>query len=134
MWLLSVFALTVCLRSPVSGESKKQPPKGYHEIRSGQATVLLETYRDMVILDIRTPKEFKDGHLQGAKNLDYFAADFEAKVDALDKSKTYLIHCASGGRSGKAMKLFASKKFATVYHMNDGYKGWVAGKLPIVKD
>lgn len=116
------------------GDAKKEPPKGYYEILSKQASALLKKYRNLVILDIRTPKEFKAGHLKEARNLNYYAADFEAKIDALDRTKTYLVHCASGGRSGKAMKLFKQKKFAAVYHMKDGYKGWTAAKLPTVQD
>lgn len=118
----------------VQGEAEKEPPKGYYEILSKQANALLKKYRNWVILDLRTPKEFKAGHLKGAKNLNYYADDFEAKMEALDRSKTYLVHCASGGRSGKAMKLFKRKKFAAVYHMKDGYKGWMAAKLPTVRD
>ena len=116
------------------GDAKKEPPKGYYEILSKQASALLKKYRNLEILDIRTPKEFKAGHLKGAKNLNYYTADFDAKIDALDRTKTYLVHCASGGRSGKAMKLFQQKKFAAVYHMKDGYKGWTAAKLPTVHD
>ena len=126
--------LVFCGLPYVHGETEKEPPKGHYEILSKQADALLKKYRNLVILDIRTPKEFKAGHLKGAKNLNYYADDFEAKVDALDREKTYLVHCASGGRSGKAMKLFKRKKFAAVYHMKDGYKGWTAAKLPTVRD
>ena len=118
----------------VHGEAKKETPKGYYEILSKQAAALLKKYRNLVILDIRTTKEFKAGRLKEAKNLNYYADDFEAKIDALDRAKTYLVHCASGGRSGKAMRLFKRKKFAAVYHMKDGYKGWTAAKLPTVRD
>jgi protein disulfide-isomerase len=55
-----------------------------------------------VILDVRTAKEFESGHLPGALNLDVTAADFREKAAALDKSKTYLVHCAAGVRSAKA--------------------------------
>ena len=55
-----------------------------------------------VILDVRTPAEFSAGHIPGAVNLDYNAPDFQAKAAALDKSKTYLVHCAVGGRSVRA--------------------------------
>ena len=136
-WLVGCLGgvvLVFCALPYVQGEAKKEPPKGYYEILSKQAAALLKKYRNLVILDIRTPKEFKAGHLKGAKNLNYYADDFEAKIDALDRSKTYLAHCASGGRSGKAMKLFKRKKFAAVYHMKDGYKGWTAAKLPTVRD
>ena len=45
-----------------------------------------------VVLDIRTPCEFKEGHLEGAKNIDFRAKDFEAKLAELDKDKPYVVH------------------------------------------
>ncbi len=45
-----------------------------------------------IILDIRTPGEFQRGHLKGAMNIDYKAADYAEKLGALDKEKTYLVH------------------------------------------
>lgn len=131
---LGCVVLVFCGLPYVHGDAEKEPPKGHYEILSKQASVILKKYRNLVILDIRTPKEFKAGYLKGAKNLNYYADDFEAKVEALDRSKTYLVHCASGGRSGKAMKLFKRKQFAAVYHMKDGYQGWTAAKLPTVRD
>ncbi|MGA2854636.1 MAG: rhodanese-like domain-containing protein, partial [Verrucomicrobiota bacterium] len=55
-----------------------------------------------VILDVRTPGEFQAGHIPGAVNLDVSASDFQAKAALLDRSKIYLVHCASGVRSVKA--------------------------------
>ncbi len=55
-----------------------------------------------VILDVRTPKEFRSGHLRGAVNIDYNAPDFDQKISNLDTSKSYLVYCAVGGRSAKA--------------------------------
>lgn len=47
---------------------------------------------DIIVLDIRTPAEFKSGHLKGALNIDYKADDYAEKLDKLDKAKTYLVH------------------------------------------
>ena len=102
-------------------------------MESPQAASILKRFPKLIILDIRTPREFAEGHLKGAKNIDFFEEDFAAKVDKLDRKKGYLVHCASGGRSGKSMKLFKEKGFTTIYHIADGYKGWVAAELPTVK-
>src|SRR5882672_10441934 len=50
---------------------------------------------NLVILDIRTFGEFKSFHIAGVTNIDFHGADFEQRVNSLDKSKTYLLHCAS---------------------------------------
>ena len=66
------------------------------------AAKLLQSDKNVVVLDVRTAEEFQAGHIPGAKNLDFFGNDFAQQVAALDKSKTYLVHCAAGGRSAKA--------------------------------
>jgi protein disulfide-isomerase len=78
-----------------------------------------------VILDVRTAKEFEAGHLPGAMNLDVNAADFEEKAAALDKSKVYLVHCASGVRSVRACEKLARLDFHALYNLPGGFKAWV---------
>jgi rhodanese-related sulfurtransferase len=116
----------------LQGEDQKVAPKGFYDMESPQAGAMLKKFPSFVILDIRTPKEFAAGHLKGAKNVDFFSDDFAAKLKKLDKKKAYLVHCASGGRSGKSMKQFKDQGFTTVYHIDDGYRGWMAAKLPVV--
>ncbi|NNE92107.1 MAG: rhodanese-like domain-containing protein [Verrucomicrobiales bacterium] len=78
----------------------------------------------IVILDVRTPGEFADGHLAGAENIDFSADGFEEKVGKLDRDKTYVVHCRSGNRSGRSMKVFKELKFKSILHMSDGFLGW----------
>ncbi|TGE04262.1 rhodanese-like domain-containing protein [Hymenobacter fodinae] len=63
----------------------------------------------VVLLDVRTPEEFAAGHLSNARNVNFRAADFAAQVSQLDPTKTYVLYCASGNRSGKAAALFQEK-------------------------
>ena len=114
-------------------KGEKKAPQGFFDIESPQAASILGRFANFVILDIRTPKEFEAGHLKRAKNIDYFADDFARKIDKLDRNQAYLVHCASGGRSGRSMTVFKEKGFTTIYHLADGYKGWVAAKQPVVK-
>ncbi len=58
-----------------------------------------------VIIDVRTPAEYQQRHLEGALNLDLMAADFHAKIAQLDPSRTYYLYCRSGNRSGQATRL-----------------------------
>ena len=77
-----------------------------------------------LLIDLRTPKEYTVGHIEGAVNIDYFAEGFEAEIDKLDKQQAVYIYCASGGRSGKTLKLMQDKGFKQVYHLPVGYNGW----------
>jgi rhodanese-related sulfurtransferase len=66
------------------------------------------------VLDVRTPQEFAEGHLEGARNVDFLSDDFEQQFDALDlpKDQTVYLHCRSGGRSQKAAELLRSKGYS----------------------
>jgi phage shock protein E len=86
-----------------------------------------------VVLDIRTEKEYKAGHIAGAKNIDFYATDFEKQIATLDKSQSYLVHCAAGGRSGKSMEIFKKLNFQTVYHLDAGFNGWKDAGKPVEK-
>jgi phage shock protein E len=86
-----------------------------------------------VILDVRTPGEFSAGHIPGAVNLDYNAPDFQAKAAALDKSKTYLVHCAVGGRSVRACEKMSRLDFPNLYNLPGGFKAWAKAGQPVEK-
>lgn len=88
---------------------------------------------DVVLLDIRTPKEFQDGHIQGALLLDYYSSDYVERLKALDRKKTYLIYCRSGNRSGKSLAIFEKLGFRRAYHMDTGVIGWSREKYPLVR-
>jgi len=76
------------------------------------------------VVDVRTRKEFDAGHIPEAVNIDVNSPDFQEKVAKLDKSKTYLVHCASGGRSVTACKKLAPAGFEHLVNLEGGYKAW----------
>jgi rhodanese-related sulfurtransferase/phosphoribosylcarboxyaminoimidazole (NCAIR) mutase len=120
-WLLPLAAL----QAQSSTAAKSVTPE--------DAEKLLKEKKDVVVLDIRTAEEFKAGHIAGARNIDYLGDSFAKEVSALEKDKTYLVHCASGGRSAKAMKVFEEQKIPAVLHMDAGFKGWQAAGKPVEK-
>jgi rhodanese-related sulfurtransferase len=89
--------------------------------------------KNFVILDVRTPEEFTEGHLANATNIDFKATDFAAKVGKLDKSKTYLVYCHSGHRSASAIEVMKTQSFKTLYNLDGGITQWTADKYPVVK-
>jgi rhodanese-related sulfurtransferase len=78
----------------------------------------------IVLLDMRTPEETAEGMIEGAGQIDYEAATFEAEVAKLDKSKTYLLYCRSGRRSSEACEYMAKQGFKSLYNLKGGYKAW----------
>ena len=86
-----------------------------------------------VVLDVRTRKEFVAGHIAGAKNLDFNSPDFEKELGQLDKTKVYLVHCASSRRSALACGKMKQAGFQTVIEMSAGFRGWERAGKPVEK-
>jgi rhodanese-related sulfurtransferase len=82
------------------------------------------------VLDVRTAAEYQSGHLKNALQADWLdKAQFEDRIQYLNKNIPTLVYCASGVRSGQAMKAMAAKGFKEVYNMSGGMSAWkVEGK------
>ncbi len=81
-----------------------------------------------VLVDVRTPEEFQAGHLKKARNSDFRGGKFAQEFAGWDKDKTYYLYCASGNRSGQALKLMQEAGFTNVYNIG-GYKDLKAAGL-----
>ncbi len=92
------------------------------------ASDILET-PGAVLLDIRTPDEFVAGHIAGAENIDYYAADFAARLETLDPAGTYVIYCRSGNRTTAALEVFRDLGFTKVHAVDGGIVAWEAAGL-----
>jgi phage shock protein E len=103
---------------------------GFKNLDVDQFARMMEDKQN-VILDVRTPAEFSDGHIAGALNLDVNAADFPEKAASLDKNKIYLVHCASGVRSVKACQKLAKLDFPNLYNLAGGFKAWAKAGKPV---
>lgn len=106
---------------------------GYTELTAQQAAERLNADGAIVVIDIRTPREFEDAHIDGAVNIDFYAEDFFEKLMALDKTKTYLVHCAVGSRSRRAERAFAAAGLTNVLHLSNGIADWFRAGLPLVR-
>jgi rhodanese-related sulfurtransferase len=101
-----------------------------------QFKLLLDEHRgdpDVVLLDVRTPQEYKNGHIEGALLVDFYANDFVDRLKALDREKSYLIYCRSGNRSAKTLAIFEKLGFQHSYHLATGIKGWSREEYPLVR-
>ena len=125
-----------------AGCEKRVPPKievssgmeaAVENIEPAAVVVLLKENADAVVLDVRTPEEFAEGHIEGAINIDFKGDDFDAEIGKLDKAVPYVMHCASGGRSGKSLSKFESLGFKKIYHLEAGFSGWSDAGLPVSK-
>ena len=96
---------------------------GFHDVKVAEFEKLAKAGNGTT-LDVRTPKEYAEGHVNGSINMNYFDKDFKNQVGKLDKAKPVYVYCHSGGRSSKAMSIMKSQGFATVYNLTGGYSAW----------
>ena len=77
----------------------------------------------VVRLDVRTPQEYAEGHIEGAINIDVLSDDFAAEASKLPADRTIALYCRSGNRSKKAAAILADKGYKVI-ELATGYKGW----------
>lgn len=122
-------------KAPASPAVPAAPAKAAAEpknVTPDEAEKLINSRKDLVVLDVRTADEFEAGHIKGAINASFLDDDFEQKLKAVE-GKPVLVHCASGGRSAKAVKQMLGKDFPELYHMNGGLKAWKDANKGVVK-
>ena len=77
-----------------------------------------------LLIDVRTPAEFKEGHLPNAVNIDWLSTEFNKAFDSISKRKKIYMYCRSGKRSEKAASRLDSLGFKRVVNLTGGYKAY----------
>ena len=78
----------------------------------------------VILVDVRTPEEFNDGHLENAKNINWFDSDFTSQFEGISKNETIYVYCKKGGRSAKAQKVLDSLGYKNVVNLEGGYDAY----------
>ena len=87
-----------------------------------------------IILDVRTPGEYKEEHLAGAQQLDFLNTSvFDAGIKQLDNTHTYYVYCRSGKRSHNAC-IKMQKQGLKVFDMEGGILNWKKLGMPTTKE
>ena len=105
----------------------------YKDVSVKEFKLKMDNTPDAFILDLRTDDELKEhGTMPKARQVDYFARNFEDVINTLDKEKPYLIFCASGIRSSETSALMKKLGFREVYNLESGFNAWKKAKMPVV--
>lgn len=86
-----------------------------------------------LLLDVRTPEEFAEGHLDGCMLMDFNSPGFRDEVAKLDRDNPVYLYCRSGGRSGRAADIMTDMGFKEVYNLEGGIMAWQREGKPVVK-
>ena len=76
------------------------------------------------LIDVRTPKEIANGKISDALEIDFRSDAFKTEISKLDKNKSYVVYCKSGGRSHNAYNIMKELGFSKVKDLEGGYKAW----------
>ena len=119
IFLLSFFSLSF-----VACNAQETP----HE---GPITVYVDEVKkhigddNVIILDVRTPREVAEGIIEGAVHININDIDFATQAGALNKMKPIYVYCKAGGRSAKAQRTLLDLGFQTVYNVEGGITEWI---------
>jgi len=89
---------------------------------------------DAVILDVRTPGEFSQGHIQNAINISWNDPTFDGKINNIAKNAPIFIYCLSGSRSMSAANFMRNNGYEKVYELMGGIMKWSGENLPLTTE
>ena len=97
--------------------------KNYEDVDvAGFAELIADS--TVIVLDVRTAAEFRDGHIEGAVNIDVKESDFLEKAKAmLPSGKTIAVYCRSGRRSANACNQLGAEGYKT-FNLKGGIIAW----------
>jgi rhodanese-related sulfurtransferase len=107
-----------------SAEKVEEPKPKVRYIDVNFARGLIRSNQGLTLIDVRTPEEHEEGHIEGSVVYNVRADDFAERIDSLDKNETYLIYCRSGSRSQRAIDKMTELGFMDLYMLNGGYLDW----------
>jgi rhodanese-related sulfurtransferase len=90
----------------------------------------LKADKQAVVLDVRQPEEYREGHIAGSKLIPL--GELNRRINELPKNKEIICVCASGSRSQSATKFLVGAGF-DAFNMNGGMYMWQRAKLPVKK-
>ena len=121
-WLLATLGLTTACGQ---ANYENADVKGFAELMNDP---------NVVVLDVRTADEFKEGHLEGALNINQAQSDFNEKArEVLTTDKTIAVYCRSGRRSANAAEKLAAEGYKVV-NLKGGILAWKGAGMPVTTD
>ncbi|WP_134088827.1 thioredoxin domain-containing protein [Olivibacter sp. XZL3] len=126
----SVFTLCLCVLS-LEGCGVTAQDEGPLTAKQYQQKMKDNSSETIQLIDVRTPEEFAEGHIEHAHNINIKDSDFKGKLDHFDKTKPVFVYCLSGGRSATAVASLKELGFEEVYDLKGGIMAWKNKDLPV---
>lgn len=120
--LVTAFTFLSCAAPQGSGGSGAVDTKAFQQALATP---------NVQLIDVRTPAEYAEGHIDGALNLDWTGGVLDQRMATLDKSKPVLLYCASGRRSAAAREAMTAAGFTDVKDLGGGITAWRNAGSPV---
>ncbi|WP_196895151.1 rhodanese-like domain-containing protein [Aureivirga marina] len=132
-WIFVIgLALTSCNTSSSKSSNNQEVQKVIVDITPEQ--LKKDQEEDIQIVDVRTPEEFKEGHVTGAKNINVFDDNFVKEMETqYKKDEPLYLYCRSGARSMKAAKMLKKAGYTKIYNVDGGFLAWKSKNYKIEK-
>lgn len=117
----------------ISCDTKSQSQSQSDSISVIAPTEFREKSVNHSIIDVRTPQEFSEGHIEGAVNINFFDETFLDQISKYEKNEPLFIYCKSGNRSGQASKKLLDLGYKEIYDLEGGILNWMKNNNEIVK-
>ncbi|MGB9980257.1 rhodanese-like domain-containing protein [Methanobacterium sp.] len=114
--------------------AQKNRKREFEEVEPKEVFNILEKHRgnpDFVVLDIRTPEEYDEGHIENAYFLNIKSEGFENELDKMDKNKKYFVYDNVEDRSRKTVELMEKQGYKEAHIIMGGMNKWKERRLPV---
>jgi len=132
---LIVFSMNFLAVSPdnASGESQVNTQQQIPLITADKVNDAIKTKSDFILVDVRTPQEYQDGHIEGSTLIPLDTLQSQASEKLKDKSQPLYVYCHSGNRSGQAVSILKNLGYKNVFSMDGGTIAWQSAGYDLVK-
>lgn len=119
----AILGMATSCKDDFEGEIKLVTPE--------EMQTLIDT-KDVQLVDVRTPEEHKEGHIEHSQNIDFNSPTFDEDISKLDKSKPVILYCKGGRESAKCAEKLLEAGFIKIYDLEGGITQWKFKGLEII--
>ena len=133
LMICAAFAFNTSLalaKDMTKGDFEKEARKHITTISVAEAKAILDK-GGVTFLDVRTEKEFKAGHIPGAKNVPRGKLEYDIGKDIPDTNAAVVVYCKTGGRSCLGTYTLVRMGYKNLKSMDGGWKAWTKAGHPV---